>query len=207
MAKDLLDKVEQYYSARFVEHGPTARGVDWNGEESQRIRFAQLLQITRDRIGFSLNDVGCGYGALVDFLREESLEFQYTGFDLSRPMIEHARKCHPTRAFLLTADDLPVADYSVASGIFNVKLDTDDEDWTAYVLATLDMMNDHSSRGFAFNMLTSYSDPERCRDDLYYGDPGHFFDLCRRSYARNIALHHDYGLWEWTILVRKELDS
>jgi hypothetical protein len=69
------------------------------------------------------------------------------------------------------------------------------------------MMNDHSSRGFAFNMLTSYSDPERCRNDLYYGDPAYFFDLCKRNFARNVAVLHDYGLWEWTILVRKELDS
>jgi SAM-dependent methyltransferase len=207
MVKDVLDKVERYYSARFVEHGATARGVDWNGEESQRVRFRELLRIAAGRRAFSLNDVGCGYGALVDFLEQELLDVQYTGFDLSRPMIDHAQERHPTRAFVLDADALPVADYTVASGIFNVKLDTSDEEWTPYVLETVRMMSDHSRRGFAFNVLTSYSDPERCRPDLYYGDPAFFFDVCKRSYSRDVALLHDYGLWEWTILVRKELES
>ncbi|PYO44429.1 MAG: SAM-dependent methyltransferase [Gemmatimonadetes bacterium] len=207
MAENVLDKVERYYTERFVEHGATARGVDWNGEESQRIRFAQLLRIGGDRRAFSLNDIGCGYGALVDFLEEQSLDVEYTGFDLSRPMIDHARERHPTRIFVDSAEALQIADYTVASGIFNVKLDTSKERWLPYVLETIRMMDDHSRRGFAFNMLTSYSDPERCRADLYYGDPAFFFDLCKRGYARNVALLHDYGLWEWTILVRKELDS
>ena len=206
MARDVLDKVERYYSARFVELGATARGVDSNGEESQKVRFRELLRIAAGRRAFSLNDVGCGYGALVDFLEQELLDVQYTGFDLSRPMIDHAQERYPTRAFVLDADALPVADYTVASGIFNVKLDTTDEEWTSYVLETVRMMSDRSRRGFAFNMLTSYSDAERCRPDLYYGDPAFFFDICKRSYARDVALLHDYALWEWTILVRKELE-
>ena len=40
-------------------------------------------------------------------------------------------------------------------------------------------------------------------DYLYYADPGRLFDLCKRRYSRNIALLHDYGLYEFTILVRK----
>jgi SAM-dependent methyltransferase len=206
MAKGVLDKVVRYYSARFIEHGATARGVDWNGEDSQRTRFRELLRITSDRRSYSLNDFGCGYGALVDYLDEESLDVVYTGFDLSLPMIDHARERHPAHAFVTTSEKLPVADYTVASGIFNVKLDTSSEDWTPYVLETIHVMNDRSRHGFAFNMLTSYSDPERCREDLYYGDPNFFFDVCKRNYARNVALLHDYDLWEWTILVRKELD-
>ncbi len=62
-----------------------------------------------------------------------------------------------------------------------------------------------STRGFAFNMLTSYSEPEKMRHDLYYGDGPFFFDICRRRYAQNVALLHDYGRWEWTLLVRKVL--
>jgi hypothetical protein len=57
--------------------------------------------------------------------------------------------------------------------------------------------------GFAFNCLTSYSDAERKRDYLYYADPCALFDLCKRRYSRNVALLHDYGLYEFTLLVRK----
>jgi hypothetical protein len=41
------------------------------------------------------------------------------------------------------------------------------------------------------------------RSDLHYADPGRLFDYCKRRFARNVALLHDYGLYEFTLLVRK----
>ena len=55
-------------------------------------------------------------------------------------------------------------------------------------------------------MLTSYSDPDRMRPDLYYGDPCRLFDHCKRRYSRHVALLHDYGLYEFTILVRLDAE-
>ncbi|MBC7939785.1 MAG: class I SAM-dependent methyltransferase, partial [Chitinophagaceae bacterium] len=39
----------------------------------------------------------------------------------------------------------------------------------------------------------------------YYPDPLDLFDVCKRRFSRNVALLHDYGLYAFTILVRKEL--
>ena len=54
-------------------------------------------------------------------------------------------------------------------------------------------------------MLTRYSDADRMsqRPDLFFGDPLFFFDYCKRNFARNVALLHDYDLYDFTILVRK----
>jgi hypothetical protein len=41
------------------------------------------------------------------------------------------------------------------------------------------------------------------RNYLYYADPCALFDLCKRRYSKHVALLHDYGLYEFTILVRK----
>ena len=57
---------------------------------------------------------------------------------------------------------------------------------------------------FAFNVLTSYADPDRMRPDLYYADPCFLFDYCQRRYSRWVAILHDYGLYEFTVVVRKE---
>lgn len=99
-------------------------------------------------------------------------------------------------------DQLEPTDFTVASGIFNVRLDVPDDEWRAYVETTLEKLAGLSRAGFAFNMLTSYSDADKMRPDLYYGDPGWFFDLCKRRYSRNVALLHDYGLYEFTMIVR-----
>jgi hypothetical protein len=57
-------------------------------------------------------------------------------------------------------------------------------------------------RGFAFNALTSYADSEKKRADLYYADPGYWFDFCKRGHSRRVTLLHDYPLYEFTLLVR-----
>jgi SAM-dependent methyltransferase len=203
----LLADVERYYSGKFAEHGATARGVDWNSAESQELRFSQLLQVIEPQDEeFSLVDYGCGYGALVGFLDAHGFGYTYQGFDLSTSMIEHARRVYgdrPAREFSADRGGLKSADFAVASGIFNVRLSVDDDRWLDYVLETIDRLHELGTRGFSFNMLTSYSDPERMRPDLYYADPRFFFDRCKRRYARNVALLHDYELYEFTIVVRK----
>ena len=57
----ILDTVRTYYTGRLAEHGPTPRGVDWNGAESQETRFRQLLRLLDGRPDQTLGDYGCGY--------------------------------------------------------------------------------------------------------------------------------------------------
>jgi SAM-dependent methyltransferase len=156
----------------------------------------------RESSQFSLNDFGCGYGALVGFLAARGLDVEYRGFDLSESMLEHARREYGNGTFVGRVDELAPADYTVARGIFNVKLDVPVDEWREYVVSTLETIAGLSVQGFAFNMLTSYSDADKMRDDLYYGDPRFFFDLCKREYSRHVALLHDYGLYEFTMIVR-----
>ena len=67
-------------------------------------------------------------------------------------------------------------------------------------------LNSSSSLGFAFNCLTTYSDPDKMRPYLYYADPANLFRHCKERYSRNVALLHDYDLYEFTILVRKDYE-
>ena len=204
---NLLDDVATYYAEKLAVHGDTPRGVDWNGEESQMVRFAQLCKIIDSKTpSFSLNDLGCGYGALLDYLRDKHAACTYLGVDVSHEMIKVAEQRHAAadRArFITSAEPDEVADYGLASGIFNVRLGRSDAEWFDYLQTTLDVLDRTSSRGFAFNCLTSYSDEDKKRDYLYYADPCRLFDLCKRRYSRHVLLLHDYGLYEFTILVKK----
>ena len=201
----ILKGVGRYYTQRLVEHGPIARGADWSSEASQRLRFEQLLKVCGSPVGeVSLLDFGCGYGALADELLAEGWSFRYQGYDISAAMIEAGRVRHFGDARVRFVDDLAAlarADYVVASGIFNVRLDTPDEAWEAYMVDMLDRMAALASRGFSFNVLTAYSDPERRRADLYYADPLRWFQHCRTRFSRHVALLHNYALYEFTILV------
>jgi SAM-dependent methyltransferase len=205
---DLLAQVADYYTNKLARYGETPQGVDWNGEESQTLRFEQLCKIIGTSNHFSVNDLGCGYGAFYSFLTNRYGSFSYSGFDISESMIRAAKQRtfdQMQARFEISSEPDQVADYGVASGIFNVRLGQLDDEWRSYLEATLDVLDKTSRVGFTFNCLTSYSDSNKMREYLYYADPCVLFDLCKRRYSRNVAILHDYGLFEFTILVRKEL--
>lgn len=202
----LLSPIAKYYTDKLGAHGETPRGVDWNGEESQFLRFEQLCKVITLPKAFSVNDLGCGYGALYDYLNKTFDAVTYRGYDVSQAMIDAAAQrhaTHPSATYVLADKPTTVADYGIASGIFNVRLGHQDDEWLTYIHKTLAILHETSSKGFAFNCLTSYSDEDKKRPDLYYANPGQLFDYCKRHYSRNVALLHDYGLYEFTIVVRK----
>jgi SAM-dependent methyltransferase len=201
----ILDTVADYYSGKLRQFGATARGVDWSTPESQALRFRYLVKAIDEYGEGSLTDFGCGYAALLDYLDTFGRHVPYTGFDISSSMIETARNRHRHRtecSFTSIASDLSPTDYVVASGIFNVKLGHSAERWRDYVGETLETMRALSTRAFAFNMLTTYSDPDKRRDDLYYADPLAMFDFCKRHFSPRVSLFHDYPLYEFTMLVK-----
>jgi SAM-dependent methyltransferase len=204
---EIREAVDRYYTGTLRAHGPTPRGADWNSRDGQVLRFEQLLKVCDRSRPYRLIDLGCGYGALLDHLRSQGDPVDYLGLDVSEAMIAEALALHPGEppgAFRFGELAGESADYVVASGIFNVKQGTPDEVWRDYLVASLREMAGAARRGFAFNALTGYSDPERRRPDLYYADPCWFFDHCKRHYSRHVSLLHDYGLYEFTILVRHE---
>lgn len=203
---NVLENITNYYSNKIQTYGATPKGVDWNGEAGQFIRFEQLSKIINGN-DFSINDIGCGYGKYIEYLEKNYKNFIYTGYDLSREMIENADKIYPGYNFkaIVQLDELQVSDYSIASGIFSVKMQHSEAQWLTYILDTLDTMNNTATKGFSFNMLTKYSDKEYMKEDLYYADPLYIFDYCKQHFSNQVALLHDYGLYEFTILVRKDV--
>lgn len=203
----ILTKVSEYYSQKLNEFGVTPKGVDWNSLESQLVRFRQLSKIIdASQDEFSISDIGCGYGALFDYLLKQNKRFEYYGYDVSIDMINQAKDLHKNLGhcqFIHESKCNTVVDYVIASGIFNVRLDVNVDEWRNYILSTLDMMNSHSRHGFAFNCLTSYSDQNCMKDYLFYADPLELFNYCKITYSKQVALLHDYDLYEFTILVRK----
>jgi hypothetical protein len=79
------------------------------------------------------------------------------------------------------------------------------DDWRAYVLSTIHELNRRATKGFSFNILTSYSDAEFMQRHLFYADPTWLFDYCKQQFSRWVALLHDYPLYEFTVIVRNDV--
>ena len=201
-----LNNVARYFSEKLYEYGSNHQGVDWNSADSQELRFSQVLKVIDSSQRYSLLDFGCGYGGMYDYLLRLGQNVHYVGYDIAEAMTLKGRELHPDNPdcwFTNNLAEVHLLDYAIVSGTFNIKLEADFDSWTRIILEALNQMNLRASKGIAFNMLTQYSDADRMRPDLYYGDPCFFFDYCKRNFSRNVALLHDYNLYDFTILVRK----
>ena len=203
-----LAPIAVHYTAALQAHGPQPGAVFWRDTEGQRLRFEQLIGILddADRAGsLTVNDLGCGYAAMFDFLEDMPFmsDGRYFGYDICEDMVDCAgRRIKDRRAeFQQSLRATRLADYSFVSGTYNLRLDIDDDAWVDYVRASLVDLAAMSRKGLAFNMLA----PDRSRrpqKTLYYAEPQPFFDFCRRQLSSRVTLVTDYPLAEWTIWVR-----
>jgi SAM-dependent methyltransferase len=204
-----LADFKNFYADTLATHGPTAKGVGWKDERSQLLRFeklAQLIDRPTPEAGITVNDWGCGYGAMFQYLDTlPSVRIRrYYGYDISEEMLAAAQASPKPRAeFVLSSVVTQTADYSFVSGTFNFRMTMSDELWQDYVEEMLLQVASKSRRGLAFNLFTTY-DLDWKEENLFYADPLYFYDFCKRNISRYVSLLHDYPLYEWTILVRKE---
>ena len=203
-------KLNQFFIERLNLYGATPKGVDYNSPEAQEVRFNQLVKVINPTQKFTVIDYGSGYGGMFDFIHKKGWDFEYYGIDLIEKRVRAGREAHkdfPNAHFTTDEKDVPLADYLLACAIFNIKMETPYEEWQEFTLQTLRNMDKLCSKGFSFNMLTKYSDTDRMaeRPDLFLGDPLLYFDFCKRNFSRDVALLHDYGLYDFTILVRKDI--
>jgi SAM-dependent methyltransferase len=202
---DILSQVAAYYGSKLEAHGCTPQGVDWNGVASHEIRHSQFMRLLDGNPDASVIDLGCGFGEFLRFLRAAGHRGSFIGYDIAPGMIEKAKELHgedEDRQWRIGAEPTEVADFAIASGIFNVKGDVPNELWTRYTYRTIDILARAGRRGFGFNVLSMTSDRDRRRPGLYYADPAEMLAHCLSRYGRSVALMQDYGLYEFTVLVR-----
>jgi SAM-dependent methyltransferase len=197
-------EVERYYTERVRAHGPSPLGVDWSCLPTQELRFVQLLKVCDFSAPFSLNDIGCGYGALLSFLgkRHRRARVDYLGIDLSPAMIEQATcgwRRHRRDRFMVGHGATRTADYCVASGTFNVKLNHSRKAWEAFIARALQDMNARSRLGFAVNFL--HARGHGGVPQLYATAPQPWVRFCEDQLGARATVLDGYGLREWTLLV------
>jgi len=177
-----LGHVKAHYSGLRALQGAQAMG--WNSTEAQDARLRALAVLVAQEKDYTLNDWGCGELRALKFFRPS----YYYGYDLIAAGDD------------MIVSDVPThqADYTIASGIFNVKGDKANKAWSEYIFNCIRIMSEKSRRGFGFNML-----PTRCikKPDLYYYDPYMMVGRCRK-YGRVSLLQH-YSEFDFTILVQK----
>ncbi len=139
----LLSQVAEYYDDKARTHGATPKGADWRNADSQELRFFELSRIMRGARTGSIAEIGCGWGAFPLWAQRLELKLDYTGYDISDVMLREAEAvCTALPNVRFAKGDRPasMADYVIASGIFNVRFDAPDDNWLDLVRLTIDNM-------------------------------------------------------------------
>lgn len=209
----LLTRIAGSYDFTLDRAGPVPAAVLWRSRRAQVMRFRRLMQVfAGDRWGpllgrdpVTLADMGCGYGALFGWLRWHPCLWRgrYVGYDLSPRMVAAAEARYgrdPRARFEVSAAPGVDADYYLASGLFGLKLETEDAVWEAWVRSMLREMARRSRRGMAFNMLDGRGKDRR--PTLYYAEPDAYLAYCREELGGRVQLIEDGAGIDFTILVR-----
>jgi SAM-dependent methyltransferase len=200
-------ELERYYTRRVLKYAATPLGVDWSCQSAQELRFVQLWQLVDCSAPYALNDLGCGYGALLAYVmkHDSRCNIDYLGIDLSPAMIAAAKKLWGRRRgvkFVIGSACPRVADYSIASGIFNVKLSRSTREWEGGITETLTNLYSCSRRGFAVNFLAPQDLGQMRRIELYRTPPEPWRRFCEQNFGASVDLLGAYGLREFTLLIR-----
>jgi SAM-dependent methyltransferase len=200
--------IAEYYTGKIRKFGATPLGVDWTCVPTQEMRFVQLLKLCDFTSPLSLNDLGCGYGALLSYLdwRHPGCTIDYLGIDLSQAMLRRARRLWRNRSNVSFVHDHAsprLADYSVASGIFNVRLNQPRDLWERFVATALDQLHRTSRRGFSVNFMRAppVGTPER--QGVYSTGPERWAQYCTDQFGAATEVIDGYGLREFTLIVRR----
>ncbi|WP_262269218.1 class I SAM-dependent methyltransferase [Microvirga yunnanensis] len=173
---------------------------------TQSLRFRKLLKICQFGTPFSINDIGCGYGALLDYLALYHPEdvVDYLGVDVSLAMVRSGRKRWSGDAirFHHGWESPRSADYSIASGIFNVMLDLPRPNWEHVIETTLLHLAATSRKGYAVNFVHESGFGQEARPGLYCTTPDRWIAFCESHLGAEVSLIEGYGMSEFTLLMK-----
>ena len=205
--RQISDAFERHYGEKIREHGATARGLDWGAQADVDLRYAKMLEVIRPNESGeapSLLDVGCGYGGLLSYARQQGVACRYTGIDIVAESIELARVAHPDGDFL--AGDLLEwdfagrrFDYVVCSGILTLKLTSSILDMHRYFQRLVRTMYALCDQGTCFNTMTNCVN--YTADKLYYRSPVEVLSFCLSELSTKVRLDQAYALYEFTTYV------
>ena len=204
----ILKPVERSYEWSIKKFGPNHRAAAWRDAKRQQHRFnifSELISYDATHNKTSINDLGCGYGAMFDTFKglPQFSNGTYFGYDISKSMIDIAKiEVKDSRAqFILNHKATEVADYSFVSGTYNMKMAANENEWLTYVEESIIQLWSKTNISLGFNMLNIQS-PLR-ETTLYYADPEYFMDFCQKYLKASVHMVDLLHPNEFVIFIRK----
>lgn len=197
----------QRYNKRLNEFGYNASSLGWGGgKERQFLRFKVLTEIGVEK-NDSVLDVGCGFADLFEYLLLNEWQGLYTGIDINPKLLEVAELTHKNVNvklidILKTNEELN-ADWVICSGIFNAKLQYEDN--LNHIKKMIKKMFSIANKGVAVDFLSTFVDFQHT--DGYHTSPFDIITFIKKELNARFVLRYDYLPFEYLIYLKKNYEN
>jgi SAM-dependent methyltransferase len=208
------DIIKDHYNKCFLKHGDNYKGADWPNKEDLIKRYMVMSSVVKSKKKDDNPDVildfGCGTGMFYEFLSKENLNLKYIGLDINKDLIFFAKEKYKNIDFynmdiLKDKNNFNLNyDYAICNGVFTEKLSLTNDEMFVFLKETITILFNRSNKGIAFNVMSGIVDFKR--DDLFHLDINLLFDFLCKNLTRNFIIRNDYGLYEYTVYLYKEVD-
>jgi len=206
---DRWNPIIAHYESCFARHGATPKGADWPNDRDLAIRFGVMFEFLADAAEPpSVLDLGCGAGLALDYLTAtgDIDRVRYHGIDLSAVMIAEARRRWPQHEFScrdIITSPLPdeSVDFVVMNGLLTERVSLSSEAMTNLAKAVIAAAYRTARIAIAFNAMNAHVDWQR--GDLFHWPFDEVADFLKREVSPHYAFRADYGLYEYTCIVRR----
>ncbi len=196
------EKIIERYNEKLKKN--SANDLLSTGNQLRRnIRFKVLSEIGNFE-NKKILDLGCGTGDFYQYLVDNNIKCNYTGYDINLNVIDIAKKRFPSVRFEvkdISNEDYPEFDYIVSTSSFNNKLDeVCNYEFIQNILKTCYL---HSKEGVCIDFLVSYVDYKH--DFAFYYHPEKIFTIAK-SISRRATIRNDYPLFEFALYLYKDIE-
>ncbi|MDD3463378.1 MAG: class I SAM-dependent methyltransferase [Sulfurospirillaceae bacterium] len=188
-----------FYENAIKRYGLSAKGLNWNSQASQQVRFEVLYKLLYEEIPTcSVVDAGCGFGDFYLFLKDRGCSPQsYVGYDILDKMVQVARKKTKQPCFQknILKDPLQSADYYVASGSMNIlnRFET---------FLFIRRCYEASKKGFVFNLLKGKDEGEDFNPFLPYE-----IEEAVADFGCDVLIEEGYMEGDFTVFLKRKSDG
>ena len=197
------------FNSRFEAYGPTPEASLWFNKSRQLARFSKLTEAIVSRVSnneVTIGDVGCGYGAFLDYLAKHNSEirFKYYGYDIADRVIAYCSKNLQTAnaTFLHSSRPTRKADFHVMSGTYNYAPEMDVGTWRSYMRDEIKYIFSATNKCIVFNLMLA---DQACisKSNIFYEEMEHFLSFCMKELGKTTILEHSLLKLEKTFCIEK----
>ena len=202
-------QLNRAYRDRLASKGRTAQGVFWRSQSSQFARFEALLSLVHQLRGYqptTIADIGCGYGALLDFINQSSnfRHIKYWGVDINRAMINACRQKFPQQPDIFSTGNRPpsIVDFCLFSGTFNLTHSNNPALWNDYIFACLDSCMAKTRYGLVLNLLCAPK--AQIKKQIFYASRAAFIERAETHFGPTHAQSTQYVTGDVSFVITRK---